>query len=78
MTYGAFGTDVQAVQTRLNGASGTRLPRLTPDGKFGSLTMGRAMEFQYGCIHVEPSQAEQLFNWAGNHDVMVIVLKTTR
>jgi lipoprotein-anchoring transpeptidase ErfK/SrfK len=32
----------------------------------------------HGCIHVEPSQAERLFNWAGNADIMVIVLKRTR
>jgi hypothetical protein len=41
----------------------------------------------HGCIHVEPSQAEKLFRWAGGtnatsgqavNDVMVIVLKKTR
>ena len=32
----------------------------------------------HGCIHVEPSQAELLFKWAGNFDVMVIVMKKTR
>ena len=37
----------------------------------------------HGCIHVEPSEAERLFNWAGGeksavtNDVMVIVLKFT-
>jgi hypothetical protein len=40
----------------------------------------------HGCIHVEPSQAEKLFRWAGGtdatsgqavNDVMVIVLKET-
>lgn len=30
----------------------------------------------HGCIHVEPSQAEKLFNWAkASRDIMVIVLK---
>jgi hypothetical protein len=192
MTFGAFGPEVKTVQQQLNQASGTRLPRLTPDEKFGALTMARAMEFQFqeglkadgdvgpatkgklagksgntsrpsgrcvlvdlinerlrafedgatkldfkpikggsatdpstrgvfkvfkrlrhhtsskfpippgnmdfalfyhgaealhqgpptipshGCIHVEPSQAELLFKWAGNFDVMVIVMKKTR
>jgi hypothetical protein len=32
----------------------------------------------HGCIHVAPSQAEQLFKWAGSFDVMVVVLKRTR
>jgi L,D-transpeptidase catalytic domain/Putative peptidoglycan binding domain len=32
----------------------------------------------HGCIHVEPSQAERLFNWAGKTDITVIVLKRTR
>jgi hypothetical protein len=32
----------------------------------------------HGCIHVRPSQASQLFNWAGHHDLMVIVMKLTR
>ncbi len=37
----------------------------------------------HGCIHVEPSEAERLFNWAGgeksavSNDIMVIVLKFT-
>lgn len=31
----------------------------------------------HGCVHVEPGDAERLFDWAGAADVMVIVLKTT-
>jgi hypothetical protein len=29
----------------------------------------------HGCIHVNPPYAERLFNWAGVHDVVVIVVK---
>jgi hypothetical protein len=29
----------------------------------------------HGCIHVNPGPAERLFNWAGTHDVLVIVVK---
>jgi lipoprotein-anchoring transpeptidase ErfK/SrfK len=29
----------------------------------------------HGCIHVSPPSAETLFNWAGSHDVLVIVVK---
>jgi len=29
----------------------------------------------HGCIHVSPPHAEQLFNWAGSHDVLVVVVK---
>jgi hypothetical protein len=29
----------------------------------------------HGCIHVSPPYAEQLFNWAGSFDVLVIVVK---
>src|SRR6516164_9623528 len=46
-TYGAFGAAVKAIQSQLNEASSTRLPRLVPDSRFGSITMARAMEFQF-------------------------------
>jgi hypothetical protein len=48
-----------------------------------ALHQGPAEADSHGCIHVEPSQAEKLFNWAGGeksavtNDVMVIVLKFT-
>ncbi len=42
-----------------------------------ALHQGPPTEASHGCIHVEPSQAERLFKWAGKHDVMVIVLKRT-
>jgi hypothetical protein len=29
----------------------------------------------HGCIHVSPPYAEQLFNWSGSFDVLVIVVK---
>jgi hypothetical protein len=29
----------------------------------------------HGCIHVNPPDAEGVFNWAGTHDVLVIVAK---
>ncbi len=32
----------------------------------------------HGCIHVRPSEAAQLFTWAGNLDLIVIVLKLTK
>ena len=30
-----------------------------------------------GCIHVNPPFAERLFDWAGDHDIIVIVVKLT-
>jgi L,D-transpeptidase catalytic domain/Putative peptidoglycan binding domain len=32
----------------------------------------------HGCIHVAPSEAERIFNWARNFDIEVVVLKRTR
>lgn len=32
----------------------------------------------HGCIHVEPHYAEKLFDWAGNKEILVLVLKPTR
>lgn len=32
----------------------------------------------HGCIHVGAPQAEQLFNWAGSSDILVIVVKSHR
>jgi hypothetical protein len=31
----------------------------------------------HGCIHVGPPSAENLFNWAGQYDIIVIVVKLT-
>lgn len=31
----------------------------------------------HGCVHVEPVEAERLFNWAGRTDIRVIVIKRT-
>jgi peptidoglycan hydrolase-like protein with peptidoglycan-binding domain len=41
------GPAVQQIQTALNFAGPTRLPRLPIDGTFGALTVGRVMEFQF-------------------------------
>jgi hypothetical protein len=41
------GPAVQQIQTALNFAGATRLPRLPTDGTFGPLTVGRVMEFQF-------------------------------
>lgn len=41
------GPAVGALQTQLNSAGETRLPRLVVDEDFGSLTMARVMEFQF-------------------------------
>jgi len=41
------GPVVQQIQTALNFAGPTRLPRLLVDGSFGPLTVGRVMEFQF-------------------------------
>jgi hypothetical protein len=32
----------------------------------------------HGCIHVRPSEAAQLFSWAGQVDLRVIIVKLTR
>jgi hypothetical protein len=32
----------------------------------------------HGCVHVEPGEAERLFNWAGRTDVRVIVIARPR
>ncbi len=42
-----IGPVVQQIQTALNFAGPTRLPRLPIDGTFGPLTVGRVMEFQF-------------------------------
>ena len=47
LTYGASGAVVGALQRKLNSAGPTRLPRLSSDTVYGSLTMGRVMEFQF-------------------------------
>jgi hypothetical protein len=85
--YGMIGDEVKELRKQLNEASTTRLPRLALDTQFDPLTMARVMEFQHqmgtstashGCIHVKPSEAAQLFYWAGQVDLMVIVMKLTR
>jgi hypothetical protein len=40
-----------------------------------AIHQGPADEPSHGCIHVNEGPAEQLFNWAGRHDIIVIVLK---
>ena len=40
------GSDVENLQRQLNCCDPTRLPRSTPDGGYGVLTMARVMEFQ--------------------------------
>jgi hypothetical protein len=47
LKHGDSGPVVQQVQTALNFAGPTRLPRLSVDGQFGALTVARVMEFQY-------------------------------
>ena len=47
VTYGAFGPVVKGIQDRLDAVGATRLPRLHGDSRFGALTMGRVMEFQF-------------------------------
>jgi Putative peptidoglycan binding domain/L,D-transpeptidase catalytic domain len=42
-----IGPAVLQIQTTLNLAGPSRLPRLPVDGTFGALTVGRAMEFQF-------------------------------
>src|SRR4029077_8999118 len=42
-----IGPVVQQIQTALNFAGPTRLPRLPIDATFGPLTVGRVMEFQF-------------------------------
>lgn len=43
-----------------------------------ALHQGPPTEPSHGCIHVKPSEAAQLFYWAGQVDLMVIVMKLTR
>jgi lipoprotein-anchoring transpeptidase ErfK/SrfK len=43
-----------------------------------ALHQGPTTAESHGCIHVRPVEAEQLFNWAGQVDLMVIVVKLTR
>lgn len=45
-SYGSTQPGVKEIQQALNGASKTRLPRLSTDNTYGSLTMARVMEFQ--------------------------------
>jgi len=47
LKYGDNDPVVAQVQTALNFAGPTRLPRLTADGQFGPHTVARVMEFQY-------------------------------
>ena len=42
-----------------------------------ALHQGPTSADSHGCIHVRPTEAEQLFNWAGQVDLMVIVAKLT-
>jgi hypothetical protein len=42
-----------------------------------AIHLGPPEEPSHGCIHVGMPGAEQLFNWAGKHDVLVIILKLT-
>jgi hypothetical protein len=46
LRYGDSGPIVEQIQTALNFAGPTRLPRLPIDGQFGALTVARVMEFQ--------------------------------
>jgi hypothetical protein len=46
LKHGDSGPNVEQLQTALNLADLTRLPRLTVDGQFNALTVGRVMEFQ--------------------------------
>jgi lipoprotein-anchoring transpeptidase ErfK/SrfK len=47
LQHGDSGPVVEQVQTALNFAGPTRLPRLPIDGQFGALTVARVMEFQF-------------------------------
>jgi hypothetical protein len=47
LQHGDSGPIVQQIQTALNFAGPTRLPRLPIDGQFGALTVARVMEFQF-------------------------------
>ena len=47
LKYGDNGPVVAQIQTALNFAGPTRLPRLSTDGQFGALTEARVMEFQF-------------------------------
>jgi len=46
LKHGDSGLSVEQLQTALNLADLTRLPRLTVDGQFNGFTVGRVMEFQ--------------------------------
>jgi hypothetical protein len=46
LKHGDSGLSVEQLQAALNLADLTRLPRLTVDGQFNALTVGRVMEFQ--------------------------------
>lgn len=46
ITYGSFSTEVKDIQSRLDTASRTRLPRLGGEIGFSPVTMARVMEFQ--------------------------------
>jgi hypothetical protein len=43
-----------------------------------AIHQGPPTEPSHGCIHVGAPDAEGLFNWAGNHNILVIVVKRTR
>jgi hypothetical protein len=43
-----------------------------------ALHQGSPDSESFGCIHVRPTEAEQLFAWASSADLMVIVVKLTR
>ena len=47
LKYGDSSPVVAQIQTALNFAGPTRLPRLSTDGQFGALTEARVMEFQF-------------------------------
>jgi hypothetical protein len=40
-----------------------------------AIHQGPSDEPSHGCIHVDAPHAERLFRWAGEHDVMAIVVK---
>ena len=46
LQHGDSGPIVKQIQTALNFAGPTRLPRLPIDGQFAALTVARVMEFQ--------------------------------
>jgi len=56
LVYSNNGPAVKSLQTRLNAAGRTRLPRLKEDADYGSLTMAGVMEFQFFSGFPTPQQ----------------------